>query len=177
MRQRVRDVYTLRATCEEPHGGQAPHSRGEFNASRHPFYGEAPTVFFLLTVFSLFSTLKNMLALKNSKTCGHLLIVSYLVLYIKFDFFFNFAPWHLIFKSNQVLILLIVVCFFLIFFLDWNCFFYLSTFDFIFFLYQFWYSFFLILFYPFFCQIYLSLFVFSSFIFSLSSISKNMLAL
>jgi hypothetical protein len=83
----------------------------------------------------------------------------------------------LIFKSNQVFILLIVVCFFLIFFLDWNCFFYLSTFDFIFFLYQFWYSFFLILFYPFFCQIYLSLFVFSSFIFSLSSISKNMLAL
>jgi hypothetical protein len=118
MRQRVRDVYTLRATCEAPHGGQAPHSRGEFNASRHPLYGEAPTVFFLLPVFSLFSTLKNMLALKNSKTCGHLLIVSYLVLYIKFDFFFNFAPWHLIFKSNQVLILFIVVCFFLIFFLD-----------------------------------------------------------
>jgi hypothetical protein len=51
MRQRVRDVYALRATCETPYGGQAPHSRVEFNASRHPFYGGAPTMFFLLPVF------------------------------------------------------------------------------------------------------------------------------
>jgi len=130
---------------------------------------------------SLSSTLKNMLALKNSKTGGHLLIVSYLVLCIKFDFFFNFAPWHLIFKSNSVLILLIVICFFFIFFLIEIVFFlfYLSTFDFIFFLYQFSYSFFLILSYPFFFFVNFTFyyFVFSSFIFSLSSISKNVLAL
>jgi hypothetical protein len=116
MHQRVRNVHALRATCETPHGRQAPHSRVEFNASRHPFYGEAPTMFFLLPVFSLSSTLKNILDLKNSKTGGHLLIVSYLVLCIKFDFCFNFTPWHLIFKLNQVLILLIVICFFFIFF-------------------------------------------------------------
>jgi hypothetical protein len=52
----------------------------------------------------------------------HFLIVKYLVLNPLLIFFFNFIPWHLIFISNFILILLIVIFIFSYLSINWNCF-------------------------------------------------------